>query len=163
MALIYELSTDAKTLANMLKNVEVGMVITYEEMTKAIGRDVRGPARPVLVTARSIVQRENRMIFDCVRSEGLKRLNDGEIVDLSDQAMDRIRRTAKRTGKKLLCVNYDQMPREKQTKHNASLSMFGAISELSKNASTKRLEREIEKHGGEQLPVAKATIAALGI
>lgn len=163
MAVIFQLSTDAKTLANMLKAVEVGGVITYKAMSKAIGRDVTAAARPVLATARNIVQREHRMVFDCVRTEGLKRLNDSEIVDLSDQAMDRIRRTAKRTGGKLMCVDYDSMPKEKQTKHNASLSMFGAISELSKHASTKRLEREIEKHGGDQLPVAKATIAALGI
>lgn len=162
MAVIHELSTDTKTIANLLRKAAVGDVVTYAEMNEAIRRDVTGPARGALEAARRIVLREHRMVFDCIRSSGLKRLADSEIVDLSDKAMDSIRRTAKRTARKLVCVNYDDMPNDKKTKHNASLSMFGVISELSKNSSTKRLEAEIAKQG-DQLPVAKATIAALGI
>lgn len=162
MAVIFELSTDAKTLASILRAAEVGDVIQYAELTHAIGRDVQGAARSVLETARAIVQREHRMVFDCSRNEGLRRLSDSEIVDLSDGAMDKIRRTAKRTAKKLVCVDYDAMPREKQVKHNAALSMLGVMSELSKDSSVKRLAEETRK-SGDQLPVAKATIAALGI
>lgn len=125
----FRLSADSAALVKVLELVDVGATITYAELSQTIGRDVtafRGP----LETARLVVQREKRMVFDAVRSEGLRRLADDEIVDLSDKARDHARRHARKTAKKLVCVDYSSLSKQKQTKHNAALSMFGALAEL---------------------------------
>jgi hypothetical protein len=157
----FRLSSDSKALAVALAKVPVGETASYSSLTAAVGRDVQTTCRGALETARYIVQREDRMVFDVVRGVGLRRLLDGEIVDLSDRARDHARRHARRTVKKLICVDYGNLPRDKQTKHNAALSMFGVFSELASDKSQKRLETKIEQ-AGEKLPAAKAAMEALG-
>jgi hypothetical protein len=157
----FRLSSDSKALAKMLIASGPGEVVLYEDLDKAIGRDVREAASGALHTARHIAQREHRMVFDAVRGVGLKRLADSEIVDLADKARDHARRHASRTAKKLTCVDYDALSKDKQTKHNAALSMFSVMAELSTDKAQKRLESKV-KDADAQLPNAKAAIEALG-
>lgn len=154
-------SSDAKVLADLLRNAEVGQVVTYEEMSEAIGREVTQD-RSAIYTARAIVQREDRMIFDCVMKVGVKRLADADIVNLGDRARARVRKIASSVTKAITCVNYDSMSRESQVKHNTALSMFGVFSELSANKSFIKLQSHVSTVGTD-LPVAKASIAALGL
>jgi hypothetical protein len=158
----FQASTDSKILASVLQESKPGDVVSYKALSAAIGRDVQSTAKPALDTARRIVQREKRMVFDAVRGEGLKRLTDSEIVDLADKTRDGVRRATRRTVKKMVCVDYEAMPKEKQTKHNTAISLFGVLSELATEKVQHRLGAEIERSGTE-LPVAKATIAALGL
>ena len=85
---IFETSTDSKTLAAVLAAATVGQIISYDELSKAIGRTVTASK---LSTARYIVQREQRIVFGAVAGVGLKRLSDAEIVALSDSARDHLR------------------------------------------------------------------------
>ncbi len=156
----FRLSADSAALVKVLELVDVGATVTYAELSQTIGRDVtsfRGP----LETARLVVQREKRMVFDAVRGEGLRRLADDEIVDLSDKARDHARRHARKTAKKLVCVDYQSLNKQKQTKHNAALSMFGALAELTTSGSQKRLEAKVEA-AGTQLASARSAMDALG-
>lgn len=158
----FELSADSKTLASVLLEAKKDDTITYERLSKAIGRDVRGDGAGSLQTARRIAQREQRMVFDSVRGVGLKRLQDADIVDLSDKARDHMRRTARRTAKKLVCVDFDDLTNEKKVKHNAALSMMGALAELTTEKSLLKLQANVEHSRTDQLPAAKAAMAALG-
>ena len=153
-------SADSKTLASVLNECEVGDVITYDVLNKSIGRDVRSDAKSAMICARKLVQRESQMVFDAVASIGFKRLSDDEIVDLSDKTRDQLRRATRRTVVKLHCVSYEEMSKEKQTKHNTALSMFGVIGELATEKSIARLQRAVEST--QSLPTAKAALAALG-
>lgn len=159
---VFVVSVDAKTLAHVLRQVPVGEVITYATLTKAIARDVCADGRGAMTTARAMVQREDRMIFDTVYKQGLKRLANEEIVGLGDRARDHVRRASRKIIKKLVCADYDALSREKKTQHNTSLSMFGVFCELATDKSTKRLSACVEQAQVE-LPVVKATIAALGL
>ena len=156
----FKLSSDSVAVMRVLEHVAIGEVVSYATISEAIGRDIT-KFRNALESARRAVQRDKQMIFDVVRGIGMARLNDSDIVDLSDKARAHVRRHARRTAKKLVCVNYEALSREKQTKHNAALSMFGVISELSSPGSVKRLEQRIEQTGS-SLPAAKAALAALG-
>lgn len=158
----FRLSSDSKALAKELEAVEVGATVSYSQLTAAIGRDVQGGGRGALETARRIVQRDHRAVFDVVRNTGLKRLADSEIVDLSDRARDGLRHSARRIAKKLVCVDYQKLTAAHQCKHNAALSMFGAIAEMATDTAQRRLEKNIQANT-EQLPAAKAAIEALGI
>lgn len=154
-------SSDAKTLADLMRAVRVGDLLSYEDMNDAIGRDVTED-RNVIYTARHIVQREDRIVFDSVHKCGLKRLADTEIVSLGDRARSRVRKIARRTAQTIVCVNYDTMPREAQVKHNTALSMLGVMQELATDKSFAKLKKHVSTAGTE-LPVGKASIAALGL
>ena len=156
----FRLSSDSAAIVEAIKGVAVGETITYSTMSKLIGRDIT-KFRGALETARRSIQRDLRMVFDVVRGVGMIRLTDSEIVDLSDKARDHARRHARRTAKKLVCVDYMALTKEKQTKHNAALSMFGILSELTTSASQKRLEAKVEIVGT-RLPSARAAMDALG-
>lgn len=154
-------SADAKTLADLMRDVPAGGMLHYEDMSAAINRDVTKD-RGAMDTARAIVQRENRIVFDVVTKVGFKRLIDTEIVNLGDRARTKVRRLAKRTSRAIVCVDYDAMPREAQIKHNTALSMLGVMQELGTEKSFIKLQNHVEKAGAE-LPVGKASIAALGL
>ncbi len=154
-------SADAKTLADLLRCVNVGEVLAYDDMNAALGRDVTAD-RNVLYTARAIVQREDRMVFDAVLRVGIKRLADAEIVNLGDRARARVRRISRTVSQAITCVDYAAMSREAQVKHNTALSMFGVMAELATNKSFAKLESHVVSAGTE-LPVGKASIAALGL
>ncbi len=158
---IFVASADAKKLAGLMVKVSVGATLTYEDMSEALGRDVLQD-RSIIATARAIVQRENQFVFDTVYKVGIKRLNDVEIVSLGDQALSKVRRISRKTSQKITCVAYDAMPREAQVRHNTALSMFGVLVELASSKSFTKLEKHVAAVGTE-LPIGKASIAALGL
>lgn len=159
---MFAVSADAKTIAHVLRGAAVGQVVSYVELSRTIARNVCKEGRPAMDSARALVQREDRMIFDPVRGEGLKRLADNDIIDLGDKAREHVRRSSRRIVKKLVCVNYDTLSKEKQVQHNTALSMFGVFCELTTDQSAKRLTSSVEAAQAE-LPIAKASIAALGL
>ena len=93
---IPELSIDSKMLYDRLIKAEVGAVIPYRELTEVISRDVQGPARGNMNTARHRALRHNGMVFEAVWKVGLKRLNDTEVVAVGEASLGRIRRVARR-------------------------------------------------------------------
>lgn len=158
----FETSGDTKTLAHVLRGIAVGGMVTYEELSAAIARDVQRDGRSNLRTARNRVLTENDIVFEVVRDVGLRRLADPEILTSAAKDKDRIRRTSRRGVKKVLCIDYDSLSRDDKTKHNTALSMFSVVAVMVSNKSIKRLSIEIEEAGTE-LPAAKATLAALGL
>lgn len=157
----FQMSVDGRALAQRLRETSVGDIVKYETLTAVIGRDVCSESRSALATARRLVMREHRMVFDAIKGEGLQRLADSQIVGLADKTRAHIRRTVRKTARALTCVDYDAMPKADQVKHNAALSLFGVMAELSTEKATVRLSHAVESAGTE-IPAAKSAIAALG-
>ncbi len=158
----FNLSSETKAIADILRLVNVGTVIDYARLTRSIGRDVQSAARSALTSARHVVMREERMVFDVVRGIGLKRLNDVEIVDSGDKDRASIHRRARKAARKVTCVEYDSLPKEKQVKHNATLAVLGVMAELSTAKGLARVEGQVVESGSKEVPHVKAAIAALG-
>lgn len=157
----FRISADAAAIARSFEALQVGETLTYAAISTLVGRDARS-IRGAIATALQTVQRDKRMVLGTVRKVGYIRLNDGEIIDTYDQTRARIRRQSARAVKRLVCVDYDALPKDKQVKHNAALSMLGVIAELSSVGSARKIENSIAE-SGTSLPAAKAAIAALGI
>lgn len=157
----FKLSADASAIARALESLSVGDTMSYDAISTLVGRDAR-LIRGAIATALREVQRNKRMVFGTVRKVGYIRLNDAEIIETYDQARGRIRRQSARAVKRLVCVDYDALPKDKQVKHNAALSMLGVIAELSSAGSVRKIENSIAE-SGTSLPAAKTAIAALGI
>jgi hypothetical protein len=148
-------SVDAQTLYARLSAMAVGEEISYQELSAAIGRNVQGIAYPALDTARRMCRNEHRMVFGTVRGKGLVRLDDAGIVSEGASGLSKIRREAKRRAKVLTCVqDFESMPQEKRTQHNAALAVLGAISEAAKPATLKRVAAASNANAA-ALPVGK--------
>ena len=151
----FEISIDTRMIYDRLKKSRVGDVVTYEELTKLVGRDVTDGAHGNLYSARRRLLREDQIVFDTVRKIGLQRLGDTEIVEASEADLARIRRAAKRAGRKLTCVqNFAGLQETHQTKHNAAMSLFAAVATITKQSQVRKIEAKIGKTEA-VLPLAK--------
>ena len=157
---IAALSVDSQVVYNRIRRADIGEIVTYKELRELVGRDIQDKSRHCLDTAIRIAQREDRIVFGSVRGVGVKRLSDLETVAASSSGVDRIRRIAKRSARKATCVDFDALPNETKIKHNAIVSLYGAIAHASKPASVVAVESAVA-NGEDKLPLAK-TLALFG-
>jgi hypothetical protein len=161
MAKPFELtSIDTTTIYQRIITANVGEQISYDELTALIGRNVQGPARSNLQAARMRALRDNNMVFSVVRTEGMKRLSDPEVVNTGEHVMGKIRRASRR-GLKILTqgvADFNRLPNESKIKFNTFASVMGAITHATMGGTIQKLEKRVaEVH--DKLPLAK-TLAA---
>lgn len=151
---IAQISLDAQLIRDRLQETKVGETVTYEELSKLIGRDVRNRAMGALGTARKHAMKNKNMVFVAVSNEGLKRMSDIEIVDSVDGDIRRVRRTVRRSSAKITRVDFNGLPNDKKIDHNAKLSMLGALQQFAAPSSLKTLKSRVEE-SREVLPIGK--------
>lgn len=158
---IQEMSIDTRLILQRLEKARVDETITYAELDGLIGRDVRKVAAHCLQSAlRAAMRRE--IVFGTVWGVGLKRLGDGELAGVGEVARQKIRRTAKRAIKKMLLVqDFDSLSNEEKVRHNASLSMLGAVAHIASTGQAKTLERRVSSTMG-ALPLQRTLEAFMG-
>lgn len=148
-------SVDTQLLYERLKRAEIGEFIPYQELTATIDRDVQSDGRGYLNTARGMTLRHDRMVFECVSNQGLRRMNDTEIVEGGTSILQRIRRASRRGAMKLASVkNFDALPNNKKIRHNALLSALGAITHFGRESNVKQIEAKVEA-AQSKLPLAR--------
>jgi hypothetical protein len=135
----FQKSSDAKILETVLSECAVGQMITYEELSKAIGRDVRVHAAGALATARKTMLKEKNMVFATERSVGIKRLDDSDIIDSTADKNKRIARISKRGLQELSVVKFEQLDEQKKKEHIAASAQLGVIAMFSKTTSGNKI------------------------
>lgn len=144
---MFQVSIDSTLLAKRLTSAAVGDTVPYGELSALIGRDVCNGARGCLTSARHRLLRESHMLFDPVRGEGLRRLNDVEKVGAgTDGTYAKVRRVCAR-GRQIVAAvdDYAALPPEAQQRYNAGLSVLGILQHQLKSAQITRVERAVEK------------------
>jgi hypothetical protein len=155
MKSIPEISVDTKLLAQVIEKMEPGHVLTYEELSSLIGRDVRKRARGNLRSARLSALRSHGVVTEAVTSVGIKRLEDTENVGTTgDAARRRIRRLANRAVQKLTAVNFDELTNDLKIKQNTELSQLGALRAFSRDAVSEKIAAKVAA-SNQQLAIAK--------
>lgn len=154
---INELHTDTRILTNLLtvrlvkENAEI---LTYEELSASIGRDVRDGARGLLGTARKHVEQDSGIALVTVRNIGLKKTKDYS--GMMDVSMTGIRRRAARITRRVLgAVATDRLDSEQQTKVSSRLSILGVIGLFTRRKGLNRLEAKVREIGNKELPTAE--------
>ena len=131
-------------------------MVSYEELTALVGRDIRNGAYSNLGTARRFVQREHQIVFDVVPNVGLRRMTDEEIVGSADRDLRHMSKTTRKTAHRLTCVKFAELPREQQVEHNAKLSVLGVMGMMARPASVQTVQKAIASQGdAETLATAK--------
>jgi hypothetical protein len=89
-----DLSADTRRLADALATAARGEIVTYKQLSEAIGRDIMG-CRWLLYSALHVIERESGAVFATERRIGYRRLAPEEIVKIGQTARAHIRRTAR--------------------------------------------------------------------
>jgi len=130
-----DLSPDARALADLLVACPIGSVITYNQMTAAIGRDITA-CRHVLARARQVALREVGAAFVVEVRVGLRRMSAEEVVTTTGPvARQHIRRTARRALKTLASATKAQndMPPEMQRRLSAEQSSMALLEHITRD------------------------------
>mgnify|MGYP001166929967 CR=1 FL=1 len=159
---IQQLSIDSKLIAECLMQVEIGQLVTYEVLSEVIRQDATNDhGRGCIATARRMLQRDHQMVFAAVRGVGLKRLSDAEIVQTGSHSVHRVRSAARRGAKMLTAVSdFDALAPADKLRHNAHLSVLGAIEAMTSTGAVKKVESKVT--AASPLPIA-ATLEAFGV
>jgi len=151
---IPEQSMETRMLLDRLAKASVGEVIKYTELSELIGQDVQARSRGHLASAIKSLLNDRQMVFGVIRTVGVKRLSDGEIVAVGDEILPRIRRMAKRATRKLLAVaDFNSLTNDQKIRHNAVVSSLATVSFFSKEARVKEIEKQVGS--AQPLPVGK--------
>lgn len=76
----FQKTSDTVIIEAIFRDCKVGEQVTYEQMSTAIGRDVRKHARGAINSARKAVLSERKMVFDSIPNVGYIRLSDTNII-----------------------------------------------------------------------------------
>ena len=154
----FELSIDTKLLYEELLRVEPGANITYKTLSDCLGRSVEGATSSLQSAIKRTLKRDG-IVFSNIFGLGYRRLTDAEIVKDSFRDIAGMRRRARRAGDKLTKVqDFQSLTQQEQISHNARLSVFSAIAQMSKGKAVEKIEQAVSESKRE-LPFAE-TLAA---
>jgi len=153
---IPEISVDAQILARRLQRCEEDELITYDELSTSIGRDVRSPqARHLLKTALRVALRENQFVFGTVSGQGVKRLRNQDIAPTEGSTLSRrIQNATRRSAQKLRAVDYGALTRQEQVEYNTAIAICGSLSLLTSSQARITIERQTRQQA-DALPTAQ--------
>jgi hypothetical protein len=152
----FEMSADARFLRQKLHEMKPGETVSYADLTALIGKSVTGNFSALQTAKRSLLK--EGYVFSPVRGEGVKRLTDADVVAQDD--ITPIRRHARRIGKKLSTVSYEQLNPAQQLQHTAKASIVGMVAAVATEKAVEKIEKAATGRSGE-LPIGE-TLKALG-
>lgn len=142
---MFEKSADTLIIENRLRNAVVGEMVSYDELTKLLGRDVRQFCRSSITSARHTLEGES-IFFDTVANEGLKRLTESEAVTKTAPSyVSRAKSAASRGMRVLQNVQYDNLDDNTKRKHLSTSAQLGAIKLFTSSKATKAIEGKVEQ------------------
>ncbi len=138
---IQQVATETRILENLLREVEEGDVLTYEDMSAAIGKDILGNRTYMYTALRHLV--DEGVFFGTVRGVGLVRQNAEESLSHGDAAIKLIRGASRRGARKMENVEYDKLSHEGQEKRNVNLTLLRMNKALLRPKNVRILEGKI--------------------
>mgnify|MGYP000865133817 CR=1 FL=1 len=141
---VFSKSADTSIIENRLRNTQAGDTVSYDDLSRLIGRDVRAHCQSNLRSARKTLIAES-IFFACVANTGFTRLTAEEAVVAADSYRQHIGRTARRGLKHLQHVALEDLTPETRKRHVAMAAQLGAVELFSSSKATKKLESKIDQ------------------
>jgi len=152
---IREASADARLLYKRLSEMNSGDFVSYAELSAIIGRDIQHEGRGYLNTARLMCEREDSKTFGIITNQGLRCLNNGEVINTAAHAVTRIKRASRKSIRRLQCVNdISALSNDEKIRLNTYASILGVMATMAKGSSIKKIEARVQETQ-EQLPYIK--------
>lgn len=150
----FEPSIDARLLADRLSEVPAGETVKYADLNLVINRNVQAAARGALMSARRLLERERRILFESIVGVGLKRLTNEEIPKLGEAARRRIFKFSKRAVRKVSAADYEALSPQGKNQYNSALVALGTVAHFSSRDGAKKIESAV-KEAQKPIPLAK--------
>lgn len=150
---IREMAPETRIILQRLKAMKIGDFVGYDELSELTGKKIAGDSFN-LSTARRSLLKSDHIVFEVIRTSGLKRLNDTELAtSASDKFVEKSRRHAKRSAQKMACVeSYQNLPPAAQLAHTIKISFFGAIAYMARKGQLEKASQSVSGRSGE-LPI----------
>jgi hypothetical protein len=132
-------SADTSILENRLRQTQPGDVVTYEELSKVLGRDVKAYCLGYLHTARHALLKES-IVFDCVRKVGLRRLAAGEVVSVADSHRQKASRATRRGAEHLAYIQSDSLTDEEKKRYMVLSTQLSTMALMASSKASKKIE-----------------------
>lgn len=139
----FQKTSDTVIIEAIFRDCKVGEQVTYEQMSTAIGRDVRKHARGAINSARKAVLSERKMVFDSIPNVGYIRLSDTNIIKSTELDRKSILKKTTKTLTELGSVDFDKLSGDDKRKHTVASAQIGAIAMLSHKTSTNKIESKV--------------------
>lgn len=136
-------SADTSIVENRLRNTEPGDVVTYDELTTLLGRDVRAFGIGNVATARKTLVGES-IFFDTIPNEGYKRLDTEEACSASKHYVRRVKSAARRGMVHLQHVPFDGLSDDGKKVHLTTSAQLGAVALFAGASAEKKIGSNVE-------------------
>lgn len=141
------MSADAVRILRRLESSQVGETITYQELALLIGGSVHPGAAGYskLTTAKRALLRERGYVFGAVMNIGIKRLDDSEIVDDTQNGVRRMRRMNTRQEMKLASIDDAKLPDSDKVRANCLRTLLAFTRETFSKKHMERIEMQVQQ------------------
>lgn len=137
-------SADTKIIEHRFRNTSFGDLVTYDELSTLLGRDVRQFCYGNIRTAVKALMKES-IFLDCVAGEGYKRLNDSESVTALEHYRVKARRTVRRGIVHLQNIACDKLTDQDKLKYFAMGTQLQAMELFSGSKAANRIESAVKE------------------
>jgi len=139
----FQRSAETKWLIDRLSKMEIGEIVSYQELTKVAGKDVQKTRGPLL-TARRALQVEQQMSFGCLPGIGIKRLDDEETVAETERSSRRTVTSARTTKRIIGCVKSPMgLPKEKRQMLWLNSTRANIVIQMQNSKTRKQIEAAV--------------------
>ncbi len=152
---IPEVSYETVALTEALAKLEPGELIHYTKLSAVCGRDVRTIARTNMYSAINRAVRDHNIVVECVRTEGYRRVDGGELLNAQSSGIKRIRAESRRRTRRLGCTDWNKLTQEEKGRLNAQLSIYGVVRHITTTQKTKLLAAEMSHSEAKPLPIGR--------
>jgi hypothetical protein len=129
------LAIETKIVLERLAKAQPGETVTYEELNKLAGCDVR-KRRNIITTSTNKLLVEQAKVFVSETGKGMRLLHNEEIPALGARDIGRVGRIAKRSIRKLAAADYDKLSEQAKIQHNTHMTLLSLVQ---RGATTKSL------------------------
>jgi len=138
----FEKSADTAVIENMFLQASVGDVISYDDMTRALGRDVRTHCASNVQSAKRLAEAAG-IVLGSIKNVGYQRLDDSQIIDTAESSRKRIMRKSRRSLRRLSSVEFAKLSDDDKRKHTTFAAQMGAMNYFSTATTKKKIASNV--------------------
>lgn len=143
---INEISIFSQDLISFLGEKEVGELVTYEQLSSVVGFDIREDRKGwgYLGTARNRLLKDEKMVFDTIRNEGIVRLSDDQIAKTTGKKyLKSVRGKCRKAYQRNTSVDYDNLTNESKIDHQCTMTILALMNHVTDRKSVKKIENKV--------------------
>ena len=147
------MAVETKIVLERLALMQPGETVTYEELDKITGCNVRKRSYVMRTPIKKLLT-DSGKVFVAERSVGLRLVRNSEIPQLSNKDITRIRHIAQRSIRHLAAVKFEELSVEEKVRHNTNMTLLAMFQRVTTPNSVKVIEESVKRQSN-PLPITE--------